>query len=112
VADPDLVAELLRLERALAERDPSGIDGGLRSLVADDFIEIGRSGRTWTARSIRSVLDGPSGPVPIDAFEVALLADGVALATYRTPGAERSSIWVRRDGRWQIRFHQGTPVTD
>jgi glyoxylase I family protein len=109
--DHDLDAELLRLERALAERDPSGVDGGLMSLVATDFVEIGRSGRTWTRESIREVLEGPLAAVPLEAFEVAMLADDIALATYRTPGAKRSSIWVRRDGRWQIRFHQGTPVT-
>jgi hypothetical protein len=104
--------ELLRLESALASRDPDGIDGGLTSLIADDFLEFGSSGRVWTAESIREALEVPPGePLPVLDFEVAVLADDVVLATYRTPGppdVDRSSIWVRRDGRWQVRFHQGT----
>lgn len=110
MTDTALAAELLGLERALAERDPTGIGGGLMTLVADDFLEIGRSGRIWTRASIRGLLEGPrSGPVPIRAFAIARLAEGVVLTTYRTPDAMRSSIWVRRGRRWQIRFHQATP---
>ena len=55
----------------------------------------------------------------IEAFAVHALSEDVALATYRTtetaPGEAprrrlRSSIWVRRGGRWTLRFHQGTPA--
>jgi glyoxylase I family protein len=44
-------------------------------------------------------------------FAVARLGVGVALVTYRSRDprhARRSSIWVRRNGRWQMVFHQGT----
>jgi hypothetical protein len=103
---------LLRLELALASRDPAGVEGGLMGLIADDFVEFGRSGRVWTVRSIREVLEGPlAEPVLIENFEIAELADDVVLATYLIagpPSVNRSSIWVRRDGRWMIRFHQGT----
>ncbi len=41
-----------------------------------------------------------------------MLADDVALLTYRITGARstlRSSVWVRTPGAgWQLRFHQGT----
>jgi glyoxylase I family protein len=111
MSDADLRAMLLRFEAALAARDPDGIEGGLMSLIADDFVEFGRSGRVWTRDSIREPLEGPpAAPVPIDRFEVAELGDRVALVTYRGAMANRSSIWVRRDGRWQMRFHQGTPT--
>jgi hypothetical protein len=105
--------ELFRYESALASRDPDGIDGGLIALIAEDFLEFGRSGRTWTRGTICAVLDGPPTPsVSIEAFDVALLADDVALVTYRAAHANRSSLWVRRAGRWQLRFHQGTSVED
>jgi len=113
MATQELRDELFRLELALASRDPTGIDGGLMSLIADDFVEFGRSGRVWTARSVREVVEGsPTQPVSIVDFEVAELADGVVLATYSIagpPSVLRSSIWVRRDGRRSLRFHQGTP---
>ena len=110
----DLQAELLRLEVALATRDPDGIEGGLASLIADDFLEFGRSGRIWTRDSILELLTtGPSSaPVPMDRFEATELAEGVALVTYHGAIANRCSVWVRRDGRWQMRFHQGTPTGD
>jgi hypothetical protein len=111
--EPGIRDELLRLESALASRDPAGIEGGLMSLIADHFLEFGQSGRVWTARSIREVMEVPLGePAVIEDFDVDELADGVVLATYVMPGppaVNRSSIWVRRDGRWQMRFHQGTP---
>jgi hypothetical protein len=105
--------QLFRYETALATRDPAGIEGGLMALIAEDFLEFGRSGRTWTRASIRAVLEeAPSPSVSIEAFDVARLADDVALATYRAAHANRSSVWVHRDGRWQLRFHQGTPAKD
>ena len=106
-------AELLRLEQALAARDPAGVEGGLADLIADDFIELGASGRVWDARSTRELLEGgPVAPVSIEAFDVAEIGDGVVLATYvvqGSPTVSRSSLWVRRDGHWVIRFHQGSP---
>lgn len=108
--DEVLREELLRYETALASRDPAGVTGGLLRLVADDFVEFGRSGRTWTREEIRELLDGPPAPVPIERFELVRLAADVALVTYQAAGANRSSIWMRRGGRWQIRFHQGTSI--
>ena len=106
--------ELLRLEVALARRDPRGIEGDLGSLIADDFQEFGASGRVWTAEATREMVAAEAlGDLAIDQFMVAELAAGVVLATYRTGPprpANRASIWVWRDGRWRMRFHQGTPV--
>ncbi|MFN8621835.1 MAG: DUF4440 domain-containing protein [Chloroflexota bacterium] len=101
--------ELLRLELALASRDPARIEGGLMALIADDFLEHGASGRTWDRAAIAEVLAGPvQPPVELSDVRLALLAPDVALLTYATPTAMRASVWVLRDGRWVIRFHQGT----
>lgn len=109
----DLRSTLLHLEAALAATDPAGIDGGLPALLADDFLEFGASGRSWDAATMRETLAGAdgTGPVELLEFEVDELAPGVVLATYRLGEprpSNRSTIWVRRDGRWQVRFHQGT----
>ena len=111
--------ELVRLERALAARDASAVPGGLASLIAADFLEFGQSGRVWDATSVVELLDAgtvdtpASVPVVIEDAAVDVLAADVALVTYRLvvtgqPDTNRSSVWVRRDGRWQLRFHQGT----
>lgn len=112
-----LEAELHRLESALARRDPAltGADPRtLYELIADDFLEFGASGRTWTAADVRQALaTEPARDVPVEDFAVTRLAVGVTLVTYRSSDprhAKRSSIWVRRGGRWVMRFHQGTPT--
>jgi glyoxylase I family protein len=110
-----LEAELHRLESALARRDPALLESDARTLpelIADDFFEFGASGRTWTAAEVRNALaTEPARDVPMEDFAVARLGVGAALVTYRSRDprhARRSSIWVRRNGRWVMRFHQGT----
>jgi len=114
-----LEAELHRLESAVARRDPALLDGdaaALSQLIADDFLEFGASGRTWTAADVRETLAmEPPRDVPMEDFAVARIAANVALVTYRSRDprhAKRASVWVRRRGRWVMRFHQGTLVTD
>ncbi len=109
----DLRDTLWRLERALASADPTGIDGGLPGLLADGFLEFGASGRTWDEASMRQTLAGatPTAPEDLEDFVVEALAPDVALVTYRLGPprpSNRSSVWVRRDCRWRVRFHQGT----
>ena len=117
MTDSALEAELHRLESALARRDTALLDGDARTLselIADDFLEFGTSGRTWRAADVRATLSKEDPrDVPMEAFAVMRLAAAVALVTYesRDPRhAKRSSLWVRRKGRWQMVFHQGTPL--
>lgn len=114
-----LEAELHRLESALARRDPALLDGDaatLSRLIADDFLEFGASGRTWAAADMRQALaTEPPRDVPMEDFAVTRISPAVALVTYRSRDprhAKRSSIWVRRKGRWQMAFHQGTLVAE
>ena len=116
----DLADELVELERALATRDPSGVPGGFAALIAPEFVEFGQSGRVWDRDAIVDLLvtaGHPSVPLALEGAAVDRLADDVALVTYRIvapghPTTNRSSVWVRRQGRWLLRFHQGTRVTD
>lgn len=88
------------------------------AILAEDFVEIGQSGRVWSRADALSL-----GPVPIDVelpltdFSEAELAPGVvhvryvSVPTHGTRGAAlRSSIWIRAD-RWRLRFHQATPTS-
>jgi len=109
--DQSIRAELRRLETALATRDPRLADD-LAALIADDFLEHGASGSVWDAAAARrTVMTEPPTSLDIEDFTASELAPDVVLVTYRAGDhrpANRSSIWVRRDSRWQIRFHQGT----
>ena len=96
----------------------------LEQLLASNFHEAGRSGREYSRNTVIDFLlrEGPPPKVRSENFQVAELAQGVALLTYRSAQVEsdgrlanhtlRSSIWVNLDGRWQVRYHQGTPAAE
>ena len=93
-------------------------------ILADEFREIGASGRLYDKAAIvdslaSAHLNGPTDRQIIHDFSARLIAPQVALALYRivrhsaSDGREthslRSSTWKVIDGRWQMIFHQGTP---
>lgn len=89
-------------------------------LLADDFREFGRSGKVYTKPEILAFLQAEDElQVRMTDFACQAVGEDVALVTYRSertePGgavlsALRSSLWVLRAGRWQMVFHQGTPL--
>ncbi len=115
-------AHLRQLEESLLDpatrKDPALV----ASHLADDFIEFGSSGRSFDKASIIEELkDEPTRPASLlSDFAARPLSPDVMLVTYRstrrsplgetTAQAQRSSIWVQRDGRWKLTFHQGTPI--
>lgn len=113
-----VAGELERLERLLLEPEVCG-SALAADLLCDDFQEFGMSGRVYDKAEVVAALgDGPRVPLAASNFAVALLAPPLALVTYRAlrpsePPVEslRSSLWRRcEDGRWRLRFHQGTVV--
>jgi hypothetical protein len=88
-------------------------------LLAEDFLEFGSSGRAWSREQILELLATEDySPPAMEDFKCTQLGEGVALVTYRTvrtfakaaswSAVLRSSIWVRENGTWRVRFHQGT----
>ncbi|HWW22247.1 MAG TPA: nuclear transport factor 2 family protein [Edaphobacter sp.] len=92
------------------------------TLLTDDFLEFGSSGRTFDKAAILEDLrnEPPHPAARLSDFAIRPLTPEVMLVTYRTTRhdssghiihqAQRSSIWTNRDNRWQITFHQGTPI--
>ncbi len=87
------------------------------ALLADEFREFGASGRVYTKAAVIAALkEEQPVAIALENFAFKELADGVALVTYRTAKtvegvtslALRSSVWVFREDRWQVLFHQGT----
>lgn len=113
----DPTDELIDLEHALWRAETRFDDEFMEGVLADDFGEFGRSGRVY-ARGETLAVPGESIDAHLRDLEVDLIADDVALVTYvsevRHEALElsnRSSLWVKRDGRWLLRFHQGTPTS-
>jgi hypothetical protein len=115
-ADDELEAQFRKLEESHLRPEVRSSPEALRSLLAADFFEIGASGRVWNRDQVIEAVPGEAAfTASIEHFAVQPLASGVALTTYRlviTSGGARptlrSSIWVHREGRWQLLFHQGT----
>ena len=109
----DLQDHLYSLEERLLHPDREADRTMLLALLAGDFKEFSSSGRIYNRQqTIEALLKSDPRPATIHHYYVELLAEDVALATYRATVvlavSHRSSLWVLRDGRWQIYFHQGT----
>lgn len=115
-------AELTRLETALWQSATRFDRAFMDSVLAEDFLEFGRSGRRYDRQAI---LDGTPYAIdcelPLPELELRPIAAGVVLVAYTSRVIEdgvtlvgrRSSLWSRAaDGRWVLRFHQGTPLPE
>jgi hypothetical protein len=121
MAQPDinLEAHLRGLEESHLRSDVRSSPESLRALLADEFIEFGSSGRIFDRNAVIAALPSQPGFMwRIDDFVVRALSAEAALTLYRlyiwSTSAEhakvtlRSSVWVKRAGRWVLVFHQGT----
>ena len=111
--DPKLQEHLCALEERLLHPDRERDRSALIPLLAEDFQEFCTSGRIMNREQvIDALLTSAPRAATINYFYVNLLAPDVALATYHATTAvyvsHRSSLWIFRDNRWQLFFHQGT----
>jgi hypothetical protein len=115
-------ATLERLERELHTPEVRGAARRLAALLHPEFVEIGRSGRTYS----RDEVLGEFSATPFEHvvwsqdYVASTVIAGVILLTYRTAhvGSDgaldqftaRASLWQQTPAGWQLRFHQGTPT--
>ena len=113
--DPDVLAAIAG-ELALLQPVVRADAAKLESLLADDFQEVGKSGRLWSRSEIVEMLTADSGSGAIEAVDMQAtrLGEGLVLVWYVSVtdagSARRSSIWRRESGGWRIVFHQGTQI--
>jgi hypothetical protein len=103
----------LRLLDPLVRRDRDAVD----ALLAEDFTELGASGRIWTRDTMMDAIaafDSSGDPVEVLDIQARELASDLVLVTYVTERAGqsvyRSSVWRHADARWQVVYHQATPL--
>ncbi|CAM5514297.1 hypothetical protein MAUB1S_08583 [Mycolicibacterium aubagnense] len=117
--------DLIRgLEEELFKHTVRASPAAVGALLADDFLEFGRSGRVYDKKEIVLGLAAEASDPPLEltasGFELKSLAEDVVLLTYRTSRPDgdrtlhtlRSSIWKFSDGAWRMVFHQGTPTSE
>ena len=118
MSDAELLAHLTELEIALMRHaGPLGA-AQAESLLHPLAEEVGRSGRSYDRLALLRLLaeSDPAEQAGVQAehFSLHRLGADAALLRYRSQrpsgATERSSIWQRHEGRWTLRFHQGTPA--
>ncbi|MDR5866131.1 nuclear transport factor 2 family protein [Halomonas koreensis] len=112
----DSFQEIKSLELELVDPEIRKNVTRLQELLSDDFLEFGSSGMVIRKRDILDCADTPSATTyQLSDFEFKTLGNEHILVTYRSVTsdreiANRSSIWVKQDGRWQMLHHQSTVV--
>ncbi|MNO19890.1 hypothetical protein D3C76_96340 [compost metagenome] len=114
--EASLRKHICELEELLLTTEVRTSPQQLSLLLADDFFEYGSSGTVWYKKDMMG--EEGAGMVELTLSEFALhpLSEDAVLATYKTFNAKnggytlRSSIWRCKGGRWQMLFHQGTPM--
>lgn len=110
--------ELERLEQELWMEETRFNRKYMEQIMADDFIEFGRSGRTYSKEDCLSHEREPINAIlPLQNLNIRLLTQDTAQVTYNSEvtyddiieKGRRSSIWTRSGKGWVLRFHQGTP---
>jgi hypothetical protein len=93
----------------------------LEQLVAEDFWEIGASGRRYSRQYVLKTLSARAAKGMTDDWETSdfhcrALAPDVFLLTYTLLQGERltrrATLWQRAPSGWKILFHQGTVVEE
>jgi hypothetical protein len=89
--------------------------------LSPDFFEFGCSGRIYRREDMLPITEEGKeikATIPLKEFRVLPLAQNVVQVTYiseviyeEVQICNRSSIWIKTASGWQMRFHQGTPVT-
>ena len=91
----------------------------LNELIADNFLEIGASGKQYNKNdTIRELTEEDEIKFSINNFNTINISPDTILVTYEVEKeilgsknkkhSTRTSIWKNIEGNWQIIFHQGT----
>lgn len=125
MTEQEQAALLREIEERLLDPSVRRSRDQLSQLLADEFVEIGCSGRIHDKEGTIQALAGEQfvGALPIadiTDYVVRSLGPDAVLLTYRlvarsalhgqATSSWRCSIWRLIDHRWQVIFHQGTPI--
>jgi ribonuclease HI len=94
--------------------------GRVAALLADDFLEIGKSGRVWSRDEVVVALAAEPGMdgVAVGPMSGQQIADGLVVVRYTThhdggPGTvHRTGWWRQTSSGWRCWYHQATVVPE
>lgn len=111
---------IYKLETDLLKPEVRSSIEKLDELLASDFVEYGSSGLIYDKDIILKRLSQEISPTYIlSDFEIFVLSENIIQTRFKTDRIDldnnkttslRTSIWRKTNNKWQIFFHQGTPV--
>ena len=116
----DLKEVIYKLETSLLQQEVRSSVESLDALISNDFIEYGSSGLVYSKDIILKRLPQEVSPsyVLYD-FEIVVLSENIIQTRFKTDRINldntktvslRTSLWRKSNNKWQIFFHQGTPI--
>jgi hypothetical protein len=112
-AGPDVTAN----EKLVWDAIKSKNYDGFASYLASDSVEIEPDGVYDKAGSVKGVQMFDASKAELSDWKTVKFDDDASLVTYKVtiPGTKpdvsyHTTIWVKRDNKWQALFHMGTPA--
>ncbi|MEM9515079.1 MAG: AAC(3) family N-acetyltransferase [Actinomycetota bacterium] len=110
------IAQVIARERELLDPTCRANPERVAALLADDFTEIGKSGRVWTRAETLDALRAEPGTdvVTIGAMRGEHVGPGLIVVRYATHldhgMVHRTGWWRNTPSGWRCWFHQATPT--
>jgi hypothetical protein len=119
-----LAKQIKDLEISLLQPEVRRSAEKISELLADDFIEFGMFGKKYSKQDFIELLPNSKEEkfekYKASDFKTDEIAPNTVLLTYKasieflktkkTIWTLRSSVWQKRDDKWQMIFHQGTII--
>jgi hypothetical protein len=109
------VADVLALELELQTDECRRDRARVLELLAEDFTEVGASGRVWDLASTLELLGAESGNdsiIEVYGLTGRIVGDGFVMTRWDSNRggrrARRTSLWRRESAGWRLVHHQGT----
>ncbi|MEI7675125.1 MAG: DUF4440 domain-containing protein [bacterium] len=112
------IEKLHELEESLWKSETRFNEEYMRTIMAKDFFEFGRSGKIYSIDEVLSASYQEIGAkLPLKDFAIHEIDEKVVLITYISEVQYdeieigiRSSLWLKNEDGWKLKFHQGTPT--
>jgi hypothetical protein len=120
---PEVLDELRKREPIFHRPEFGTTRAHFEAMTAEDFWEVGASGRVYTRQQVLDVLEQrynngayTDDPWQTSDFSCRPLAENIFLLTYvltqGTRKTRRATLWQCSPRGWKILYHQGTVIAD
>jgi hypothetical protein len=113
---------IISMELSLLDKNIRNDKNELKNIISSDFIEYSSSGKIYTYEDCIKYLPEENKQIKYNILNIEInkLSEDIILLLYtiemekenKMEVSNRSSIWINKNGKWKILFHQGTIKND